>query len=273
MTEKLILPEGYQDLRNRKLCWACHEVIHLEQKYCSTCNHWQNWRKHSNFFSGTILSLLVALAGLSIPIIDRIDKFYSPFETVAWVRQSNQSSIDVSVLNQSSIPAHFPGTGRCSIPIKRYLEDDIYLVAIWHFYSHQPNSDVKIEGLKTYKLEIVENSYTFVIVDGEENLEYNFYFSDITEDLVQKFLSPNVTFDAPKHTRCKIDILYKGERYEIDAAINDPLELIAVFEEKWRTPRTNQTTLQPPANSPTLPEDLAPPLLPPLEYIRPSNPD
>lgn len=41
-------------------CWACKEELESDQKFCTNCNHWQNWRRYT-VFSSTILSLLVAL--------------------------------------------------------------------------------------------------------------------------------------------------------------------------------------------------------------------
>ncbi|UES51175.1 hypothetical protein [Roseibium aggregatum] len=52
------------------------------QLFCNECNHWQNWRKIFGF-SSTILSLLVALLGLSIPIMDRISALRQPFDATA----------------------------------------------------------------------------------------------------------------------------------------------------------------------------------------------
>lgn len=54
-------------------CWACQSSITLEQKKCTSCGSWLNWRRHM-VLSSSALALVVAALGLTTALVSIVQE-------------------------------------------------------------------------------------------------------------------------------------------------------------------------------------------------------
>ncbi len=104
-------------------CWACMSQLEDQQKFCTECSHWQNWR-HYLKFSTSVLSLLVALiavAGVFLPIVwTTLTVKQLPVVEISGKHENDWSSFELDLDNLSETTTVFPSVFDCT-PI--YLVD------------------------------------------------------------------------------------------------------------------------------------------------------
>ncbi|MBO9424705.1 zinc ribbon domain-containing protein [Labrenzia sp. R4_1] len=224
----------------RTNCWACGSEIKPNQKYCTKCDHWQTWRRHFNF-STAILSLLVAIMGLSIPILDRVSNFYTPLKA-SGVLTSLDGSKNLAIYNGSQHPLSLTDSGSCRlrVPSKEpktladYFKPTEQTVR-WVFSTNpeliDPNksrwldvafSIANVTWLKSHRL--LDDSPELALPMTEDDYE------PPSEEAAFSMMLIGLPFSD---LACEMTVFYQGELRTIELKDNTSLELREQLFNSW----------------------------------------